>query len=141
VKEEMAVQDPGEAQMVAVGASPIHSGTSRAMAEEKVAGGLAGVADEIVARVETMSVGWKMDKDEVIDNKRVVRLPGERNRRIVETGEGDRIGIEEERGLVRAIPVTPRSGVQGMGVGRRVPSRLSNLSISRREGMGRGQGG
>ena len=47
----------------------------------------------------------------------------------------------EEKSLVRAIPVGPRSGVQGVGVGRRVPSGPSGMIAGReREGMGRGFG-
>jgi len=136
-KEEMAevvAEKEVEAEAVAVGAPRIASGAY------KVVAGVEDVADEIVAGVETMSVGSEEEEDEVIEDKIVVRLPGDRKRRIVDTGEGERVEVGESS-LVRAIPVGPRSGEQSVVAGGRVPSRPSRSFTSRgRGGMGRGFG-
>jgi len=117
-----------EAEVAAVGTPPITSGVYKVVAEA------VDVAEEIVAGVETMSVGSEEDEDEVVDGKIVVRLPGDRKRRMVGEGEEERLGVEEV-GLVRAIPVGPRSVVQSSGIGRGVPSGPSSWL------PGRGRGG
>ena len=96
------------------------------------------MADEIVAGVESMSVGLEGDEDEVIDGKIVVKLPGDRKRRIAEAG-GEARDRVEERGLVRAILVGPRSGVMGKEERGRVPSGPSVVWTGRGRG-GRGRG-
>jgi len=122
------------AEVAAVGTPPIASGVYKVVAEEKV------VVDEVVAGVESMSVGSEADEDEVIGGKIVVRLPGDRKRRIREAGGEKRVGVEE-RALVRAIPVGPRSGVRIEGLGRGVPSGPSGVFLDkRRGGPGRGFG-
>jgi len=90
------------------------------------------VAEEVVAGVESMSVGSEQDEDEVVDRWIVVRPPGDRKRRIAEAGGGERV---EEVALVRAIPVGPRSGVREGGLGAGVPSGPSSMF------SGRGRGG
>ena len=110
------------------------------MAEEEDVG-VEVEAEEVVAGIEAMSVGSEDDEDEVVDGKIVVRLRGDRKRGIVETGEGERVEEVGEGSLVRAIPVSPRSGVQGLVAGRRIPSRPSAYFSRERGGMGMGWGG
>jgi len=89
------------------------------------------MAEAIVAGVELMSVGSRDDEDEIVNGRIVVRLPGDRTRRIAEAGGGEKV---EEKTLVRAAPVSPRSGDRGGVVGVRVPSGPSNYF----SGTGRG---
>jgi len=49
------------------------------------------VAEDIVAGVEAMSVEEEEDEDEIVDGKIVVRLPGDRKRRVVGEGEEERV--------------------------------------------------
>jgi len=122
----------GEAEVAAVGAPPSTSGVYKVVAEEE------DEADEIVTGVESMSVGSEEDEDEVIDGKIVVRLPGDRKRRIAEAGGEERI-VEEEKSLVRAVLTGPRSGEQRGVVGGRVPGGPSSMFSGRgRGGTGRG---
>jgi len=122
----------GEAEVAAVGAPPIASGVYEVVAEEE------DMAEEIVAGVESMSVGSRDDEDEVIDGRIVVRLPGDRKRRIAEAGGGERV---EEKALVRAILVGPRSVDRSGAVGGRVPSGPSSYFAGRGRGVvGRGFG-
>jgi len=67
-----------EAVVAAIGVPPITSGVYKVVAKEE------DVAEEIVAEVESMSVGSGEDEDEVVDGRIVVRLPGDRKRRIAE---------------------------------------------------------
>ena len=142
VREEVVKESV--AQVAALGVPPIASGPYEVVAEGRVDEDkkteAEDVMEEIVAGVEAMSVGSEEDEDEVIEGKIVVRLPGDRKRRMVEAGEGEGIEEVEERTLVRAILVGPRSGVQGLGVGGRVLSGPSNSHYwtSKRGGMGRG---
>ena len=120
------------AEVAAVGAPPITSGAYKVVAE------VVGVAEEVVAGIETMSVGSEVDEDEVVDGKIVVRLPGDRKRRIAEVGEEERV---EEKALVRAIPVGPRSGDMSGGLGEGVPKGPSSMFVNRgRGGTSRGFG-
>jgi len=130
-KEEVAevvaeAEERVEAEVAAVGAPPITSGVYKVVADKEV------VAEEIVAGVKSMSVGSERDEDEIVNGRIVVRLPGDRKRRITEAGGGDRV---EEEALVRGTPVGPRSGVRSMGLGGRVPSGPSCMF------QGRGRGG
>jgi len=91
----MAVMKVEVAEVVAVGALPISSGVHKAVAEEVVAG------------VESRSVGSEEDKNEIVNSKIVVRLPGDRKRRIV-VKEGVRVeDTEIERVLI--APLGPRA--------------------------------
>jgi len=136
-KEEVAevvaeAEAEAEAEVAAVGVPPITSGVYKVVAEG------VDVAEEIVAGVESMSVGSRDDEDEIVDGRIVVRLPGDRKRRIAETGGDERV---DEKALVRAIPVGPRSGEKKSVVGVRVPSGPSSMFVGRgRGGMGRGFG-
>jgi len=136
-KEEKRVEEREEvaevvAEVAAVGAPPITSGVYKVVAEGE------DVVDEIMAGVESMSVGSEDDEDEVIDGKIVVRLPGDRKRRIAEAGEGERVEVEEGD-VVRAIPVGPRSGVLRSVEGRRVPSGAASMWSGRGSaGVGKG---
>jgi len=96
-KEEVVVREEVAAGVVAVGASPIESGVYKVVAEERVVEEVA-VAEEIVAGIEVMSVGSGDDEDGVVDGKIVVRLPGDRKRRIVED-----ISKNNTRRLVRLV--------------------------------------
>jgi len=125
---EAEAETEDEAEVAAVGAPPITSGVYKVVAEEE------DVAVEIVAGVESMSVGSEEDEDEVIDGKIVVKLPGDRKRRIAEAGGEERVGVEE-RALVRAIPVGPRSGERVGGLSGGVPRGPSSVF------QGRGRGG
>jgi len=73
-----------ETEVAAVGAPPITSGVHEVVAEEE------DVAGEILAGVESMSVGLEVDEDEVVDGKIVVRLRGDKKRRITEVGGGEK---------------------------------------------------
>jgi len=129
---EVVAETEAEAEVAAVGAPPITSGVYKVLAEE------VDVAEEIVVEIESMSVGSRDDEDKVVDSRIVVRLPGNRKRRIAEAGGGEKA---EEKALVRAIPVGPRSGEQSRFVGGRVHSGPSRGFMSRgRGGMGRGFG-
>jgi len=122
-KEEVAevvAEAEVEAEVAAVGAPSITGGVYKVVAEEE------GVADEIVAGVESMSVGLEDDEDEVVGGKIVVRLPGDRKRTIAEAGEGERVEVGESS-VVRAIPVGPRSGVMGRVEDRRVASGPTSM--------------
>jgi len=134
-KEEVAVRGEVEAEVVAVGASLIASGAYKAVAEKNDVA-VEVRAEEIVAGIEVMSVGSEDDEDKVVDSKIVVRLSGDRKRRIVEEEEGRRVEGAGEKGLVRAILVGPRLGVYGSSVGVRVPRRPSVYFSRGRGGMG-----
>jgi len=125
---EAEAEEEVEAEVTAVGTPPIASGVYKVVAGEE------GVADEIVARVESMSVGSEADEDEIVSGKIVVRLPGDRKRRIAEAGGEERVGVGEGA-LVRAIPVGPRPGVRVEGMGGGVPRGPSGMF------QGRGRGG
>jgi len=84
-----------------------------------------------------MSVGSRDDKDEIIDRMIVVKLPGYRKSRIAETGGEERV---EQRGLVRAIPVGPRSGERSSVVGEGEVRRGRSSMFSSRGRGGRGRG-
>jgi len=85
-----------------------------------------------------MSVGLEGDEDEVIDSKIVVRLPGDRKKRIAEVGGEARVEVGE-KSLVRLIPVGPRSGVLNVVVGGGVLSGPSSMFAGRGRGyVGRG---
>jgi len=129
VAEVLVAEAEAEAEVAAVGGPPITSGVYKVVVEEE------DVAEEIVAGVELMSVGSGDDEDEVIDGRIVVRQPGDRKRRIAEAGGSERV---EEKALVRAIPVGPRSGERSGIVGGRVPSGPSSVFSGRGRGcMGR----
>ena len=131
---EVEAEIEGEDEVAAVGAPSITSGVYKAVTEKE------DVAVEIVAGEEAISVGLEDDEDKVIDGKIVVRLPGDRKRRIVEMDEEER-AVVGESSLVRAIPVGPRSVEQRLVVGERVPSGPSSMFAGRgRGGMGRGFG-
>ena len=85
-----------------------------------------------MAGVESMSVGSRDDEDEVVDGRIIVRLPGDKKRRIVEAGGSTRV---EGRALVSETLVGPGSGERGVFVGGRVPSGPSSMFA------GRGTGG
>jgi len=133
-KEEMAevvAEEVVEAKVAAGGGPPITSGVYKAVAEQE------DVAEEIVAGVESRSVGSEDDQDEVVDGKIAVRLLGHRKRRIAEAGGEERVKVEE-KSLVRAIPVSPRSVEREVARGR-VPSGPASMFAGRgRGGMGRG---
>jgi len=128
---EAEAEEGVEAGAAAVGTPPITSGVYKVVAEKEV------VASEVVAGIEAMSMGSEVDEDEVVNGKIVVRLPGDRKRRIAEAGGGDRV---EEKALVRAIPVGPRSGVMSMRIGEGVPREPSGMFGRGRGGTGRGFG-
>jgi len=116
IEAEVGRQERGKedvAEVEAVGASPITSGAYKVVAEEEsVAGDRIVVegseAEEIGAGVEAMSVGSEEDEDEVVNGKIVVRLLGDRKRRIVEEEETRKV---EER-LV--APLGPRAICSGL---------------------------
>ena len=118
----------GETEVAAVGVPYITIGIYNVVAE------VVDVVEEIVAGVDSMSVGSEEDEDEIVNGTIVVRLPGERKRRITEAGGEERVGVKEN-GLVRAIPVGPGSGEQKAVASGRVPSRPSSMFA------GRGRGG
>jgi len=121
-----------EAEVAAVGTPPIASGVYKVVAEVE------DVAEEVVAGVESMSVGSEQDEDEVVEGRIVVRLPGDRKRRIAEADGGER---GEEVALVRAIPVGPKSSMGRDGLGAGVPSGPSSMFAGRgRGGSSRGFG-
>ena len=129
---EVEAQMEGEAEVVAVGAPPITSGVYKVVAKEE------DMAAKIVAGVESMSVGSEEDEDKLVDSKIVVRLPGDRKRRIAETGGEERVEVGE-KSLVRAIPVGPGSGEQRLVVEGRGPSGPSSMFSGRGRGsVGRG---
>jgi len=114
------------AEVAAVGAPPITSGVYKVVAEVE------DREEEIVAGVESMSVGSGDDEDEVVNGRIVVRLPGDRKRRIAETEGEERV---EEKALVRAIPVGPRSGDRRSVEGVRVLSGPSSYFVGRGRGV------
>jgi len=123
---EAEAEERMEAEIAAVGAQPITSGVYKVVPEVE------DVVEEIVAGVESMSVGSRDDEDEVVNGRIVVRLPGNRKRRIAEAGGAERV---EERTLVREAPVGPRSGVLVERVDEGVPRGPSSMF------PGRGRGG
>jgi len=62
-KVQMAVQNEVEAKVAAIAAPPIVSGVYKAMAKEVVDEESDSVAEEVVAVIETMSVGTKEGED------------------------------------------------------------------------------
>jgi len=123
---EAEAEEKVGAEVAAVGTPPIASGVYKVVAVEEV------VMEEIVAGVESISVGSEGDEDEVVNGRIVVRLPGDRKRRIADSQESERVG---ERSLVREDTVGPRAGVRvgGMSVG--MPGGPSSMF------QGRGRGG
>jgi len=122
---EAEAEERVEAEVAAVGAPPITSGIYKVVAEVE------DVAEEIVAGVESMSVGSRDDEDEVVNGRIIVRMPGDRKRRIAETGGGERV---EEKALVREAPVGPRSGVRVEEVREGMPTGPSSMYVSRGRG-------
>jgi len=112
-EEEVVGQGEVVAEVVAVGASPIETGAYKVVAEV-VAGVEGEMAEEMVDEAEGLGLGVEGDKDKVVVGKRVVRLLGDRKRRIIEGEEGRR--GEQKETLVRAIPIPPRSGGKFGGV-------------------------
>jgi len=115
VTEELVKREGGRkeevAKVAAVGASPIRSGAYKVVAEEEiVAEEEEDEAEEIVAGVEAMSVKEENDEDEIVNGKIVVRLPGDRKRRIVEEEEEETRKVEEK--LI--APLGPRAICGGL---------------------------
>jgi len=85
-KGKLVVQDESEEKVAAVGMPLIASGIYKVVAEEQIvadgsgAGEIRDGAEEIVAKVETMRVGFEEDEHRVVGDKIIIRLPDDRKR-------------------------------------------------------------